>query len=158
MKALWRGQVLAQPRGLSPALIGRTLFHAYAAFDVPGTAQARFASNPFPLHRAVSTRDRPPLRIACPPGLCRVPAEQPPPARSHLSRATLRLRALSSVGQSGRLIISWSQVRVLQGPQHCISAARRGTAADTKRLWEGALGIWARIDASPRARARWGAW
>ena len=37
------------PRGLPLSLIGRTLFHAYAVFEQPGTTRARFASNPFPL-------------------------------------------------------------------------------------------------------------
>jgi hypothetical protein len=37
------------PPALSPALIGRTLFHAYVVFDTPGTGKAKFASNPFPL-------------------------------------------------------------------------------------------------------------
>jgi hypothetical protein len=37
------------PRGLPVALIGRTLFHAFAVFDTPGSSRARFASNPFPL-------------------------------------------------------------------------------------------------------------
>ena len=35
--------------GLPAALIGLTLFHAYAVFDLPWTGAAQFASNPFPL-------------------------------------------------------------------------------------------------------------
>jgi hypothetical protein len=40
---------LQLPTVLSTALIGRSLFHAYAVFDGPGTRRARFTSNPFPL-------------------------------------------------------------------------------------------------------------
>ena len=37
------------PPGLSPSLIGLTVFHAYVVLDVPGTGATLFASNAFPL-------------------------------------------------------------------------------------------------------------